>query len=111
MISGVYWIPSTYHIVPKYLQGRILMIPLVRICCSTSVSGYHNEYISSTSYHQIMCFHVIKCMQYHDIWCLLDTPYIPYSTPYTSAWCNGTYTPHVLYTIGYMVLMVCMLLY
>ena len=56
MISGVYWIPSIYHIVPKYLQGRILMIPLVRICCSTSVSGYHNEYISSTSYHQIMCF-------------------------------------------------------
>ena len=64
--------------------------------------------LMSTSNH---VFHVIKCMQVHDIWCLLDTPYIPYSTPYTSAWCNGTYTPHVLYTIGYMVLMVCMLLY
>ena len=45
-------------------------------------------------------------MQYHDIWCLLDTPYIPkYSTPYTSAWCIMVLrTPHVLYTIGYMVL-------
>ena len=38
--------------------------------------------LMSTSNH---VFHVIKCMQYHDIWCLLDTPYIPYSTPYTSA--------------------------
>ena len=43
-----------------------------------------------------------------DYW-ILPIYHIVLHTPLQ--WWYGTRTPHVLYTIGYMVLMVCMLLY